>query len=342
MSSAGQWQQKIGNQRDWVWRGWQIRYTYLRNHSSDRPSSTPLMLLHGFGASIGHWRHNLPVLSQKHTVYALDLLGFGASKKAVANYQIDLWVEQIHDFWQTFIRQPVILVGNSLGSLVCLGAAAKYPDMVQGITMLNLPDLSIKQEKIPQWLLPVATAMEGTVLKIILASPSLFKALFKLIINPRFLRFGVRMAYASEEKITDELLEIIANPTLDEGAINTLYALCQSRTNPAFAPAAKQILPTLNIPILLVWGSLDRLVPPALAPIFAALNSQIQLVELENVGHCPHDESPDRFHQIFLDWLERNFGQTTILTPNPFPAGKGSLEEEDNKQQTTNLGFLKF
>lgn len=310
MTSTGQWQQKIGNQRDWVWRGWQIRYTYLRNYSSECPSSTPLILLHGFGASIGHWRHNLPVLSQNRTVYALDLLGFGASRKAVANYEIDLWVEQIHDFWHTFIRQPVILVGNSLGSLVCLGAAAKYPDMVKGIAMLNLPDLSIKQDKIPQWLVPIATGMEGAVLRLILASPTLFKAIFKLIVNPRFIRFGLGMAYVREEIITEELLEIIANPTLDEGAINTLYALCRSRTNPSFAPSAKKILPGLNIPILLVWGSLDRLVPPALGLTFAALNSQIQLVELENVGHCPHDESPDRFHQVFLDWLENNFPET--------------------------------
>ena len=121
------WQQKVGSQRDWVWRGWQTRYTYIRPqnpYENNRAKSTPLMLLHGFGASIGHWRHNLEVLGDRHTVYALDMLGFGASEKAPANYSVHLWVEQIYDFWKAFIRKPVILIGNSIGSLISLAAAA--------------------------------------------------------------------------------------------------------------------------------------------------------------------------------------------------------------------------
>ena len=72
------WQDKLGNQRDWVWRGWQIRYTFIRPREYS-PKEVPLILIHGFGASIGHWRKNLEVLGSHHTVYALDLLGFGAS-----------------------------------------------------------------------------------------------------------------------------------------------------------------------------------------------------------------------------------------------------------------------
>ncbi len=97
-------------------RGWQTRYTYIRPTQENR-QTTPLVLLHGFGASIGHWRHNLEVLGEQHTVYALDMLGFGASEKAPVNYSIELWVEQVYDFWKAFIRQPVILIGNSNGSL---------------------------------------------------------------------------------------------------------------------------------------------------------------------------------------------------------------------------------
>ena len=77
------WQKRIGNQRDWVWRGWQTRYSYLRSQSDssnlDRP---PIIFIHGFGASIEHWRNNIPVIAKYCDVYALDLLGFGASRKA--------------------------------------------------------------------------------------------------------------------------------------------------------------------------------------------------------------------------------------------------------------------
>lgn len=85
-----------------------------------RKKHPPLILLHGFGASIEQWRHNISVLSQQHRVYALDLLGFGASRKAYTQYGVNLWREQIYDFWRTFIGVPAILVGNSLGSLVAL------------------------------------------------------------------------------------------------------------------------------------------------------------------------------------------------------------------------------
>jgi pimeloyl-ACP methyl ester carboxylesterase len=110
---------------------------------------------------MGHWRHNLPVFSQHHPVYALDLLGFGSSEKVVANYGIPLWMEQVHDFWQTFIQTPVVLVGNSIGSLICLATAATYPQMVQGLVMLNLPDASVLEA--PAWAQPaVATLSRWT------------------------------------------------------------------------------------------------------------------------------------------------------------------------------------
>lgn len=55
-------------------------------------------------------------------VYAIDLLGFGASEKPVLNYSIDLWAELVSDFASEIFDQPYVLVGNSIGSLVCLEA----------------------------------------------------------------------------------------------------------------------------------------------------------------------------------------------------------------------------
>ena len=120
------WQERIGNQRDWVWRGWQTRFSYIRAANRNY-ENIPLIFIHGFGASIEHWRQNLPVISQQYTVYAIDLLGFGASRKADTKYSVGVWTEQIHDFWQAFVGEPVIIVGNSIGSLISLAAAATHP-----------------------------------------------------------------------------------------------------------------------------------------------------------------------------------------------------------------------
>lgn len=299
-----QWKQRIGCQRDWVWRGWQTRYAYKRPSGKVSSHIPPMILLHGFGASIEHWRNNIPVLSENQTVYALDLLGFGASKKVPTQYSVHLWVDQVYDFWQTFIRQPVVLVGNSIGSLVCLVAAATYPDMVAGIAMLSLPDVSLRQETIPKWLQPVVSTLEGAV-----ASPWLITSLFSLLRRPRIIRRWVSLAYTGREAITEELVEILASPARDEGAARTFYALFEAARQPQFSTPAKQILPTLSIPMLLIWGLKDRMVPPSLGPLFANLNPKLKLVELEGVGHCPHDECPALVNAILLGWLAESFPQ---------------------------------
>ena len=74
---------------------------------------------------------------------------------------------------------------------------------------------------------------------------------------------------------------------------------------PSFAQAAKDILPDLDVPILLVWGEQDRMVPVKLAPMFAKMNHRLELIQLPKMGHCPHDENPACFNQILLSWLAK-------------------------------------
>ncbi len=301
MSHQQLWEKRIGRQREWVWRGWPIRYTYLPGREEHlKDPKPPLILLHGFGAAIEHWRHNIPCLSEHYRVYALDLLGFGGSKKAATDYSVYLWVEQIYEFWQTFIGKPVILVGNSIGSLVCLTTAMKYPKMVGGIAMLSLPDVSLRQEMIPKVLRPIVNTIEG-----LFTPPLLLKGLFNIIRRPFIIRPWVSLAYYDKSAITDELVALITIPPQDEGAARAFCLLFEGVRKPSFAPAAKAVLPDLTIPILLVWGRQDRLVPFSLASYFSKLNPNITLVELDKVGHCPHDECPEQFNAILLDWLKR-------------------------------------
>ncbi|MBD2342685.1 alpha/beta fold hydrolase [Anabaena subtropica] len=301
------WQERVGNQRDWVWRGWRTRYTYIRS-SQDSPENTPLILLHGFGASIGHWRHNLEVLGKSHTVYALDMLGFGGSEKAPANYSIELWVEQVYEFWRAFIRQPVVLIGNSNGSLISLAAAAAHPDMVKGIVMMSLPDPSLEQEMIPPFLRPVVTTIKN-----IVASPIFLKPVFYFVRRPSVLRRWASLAYANPAAITDELVDILAGPPQDRGSARAFSALFKAAIGVNFSPSVKAILPSLQIPMLLIWGQKDRFVPPILATQFAQYNKKLQLLNLEDVGHCPHDECPEKVNQAILEWMDKSLGDSQHL-----------------------------
>ncbi|MDJ0844183.1 alpha/beta fold hydrolase [Crocosphaera sp.] len=300
MSQQLPWEKRVGRERQWIWRGWPIRYTFLPCETAeDSQTKPPLILIHGFGAAVEHWRHNIPVLGQHYRVYALDLLGFGQSSKAATDYTAYLWAEQIYDFWRSFIGEPVILVGNSIGSLVCLTAAFKYPEMVAGLVMLSLPDVSLRQEMIPKGLRPIVNTIEG-----LFSPPLLLKTLFKIIRRPGVIRPWVGVAYYDKSAITDELVEMITIPPQDRGAARTFCLLFEGLRNPHYSPVVKKILPKLTVPMLLVWGRQDRMIPVTLAATFSKLNPLITLKELDQAGHCPHDECPEKFNTILLDWLE--------------------------------------
>ncbi|HEY9771451.1 MAG TPA: alpha/beta fold hydrolase [Coleofasciculaceae cyanobacterium] len=294
------WQERVGNQRDWVWRGWQTRYSYLRAKKNLASSVyPPIIFIHGFGASIEHWRHNLPVIAQKHTVYAIDLLGFGASRKADIDYSAALWTEQVHDFWQTFISTPVILVGNSIGSLVALNTTATYPEMVRGLVMISLPDVSVREDMLPPLMSPLVTAIEN-----LFASPLLIKSILKLVRRPKIIRKWAAIAYPNKEAVTDELVEILSSPAYDRGSEQTLFRLSRSIRKASFAKSVRDLVPQIEVPMLLVWGLQDKMIPARQAKAIASLNTRLKLIELENAGHCPHDEYPEIFNSLLLDWLQ--------------------------------------
>ena len=299
MTTNPSWQERIGNQRDWVWRGWQTRYSYIRVKQKINAAKPPIIFIHGFGASIEHWRHNLPEIAQHSTVYALDLLGFGASRKADTEYSAALWTEQLHDFWQTFIGVPAILVGNSIGSLVCLNASATYPEMVAGLTMLSLPDVSVRENMLPPAISPIVTAVEN-----LFASPLLIKNLLKLVRRPNIIRKWAGVAYPNKAAVTDELVGILSSPAYDEGSEQTLYRLSRSIRKASFAKSVSELLPRVTAPILLIWGLQDKMIPPKQAQEIAKLNPSIKLIELANAGHCPHDEYPEQFNSLLLSWLK--------------------------------------
>ena len=80
-----------------------------------------ILLIHGFGASTDHWRFNIPVLSSKFEVHAIDLLGFGKSPKPNdVQYSGALWKDQVIAYVKEKIQKPTIVVGNSLGGYAAL------------------------------------------------------------------------------------------------------------------------------------------------------------------------------------------------------------------------------
>ncbi|AFY59810.1 alpha/beta fold hydrolase [Synechococcus sp. PCC 6312] len=297
---------QYGEQRDLAWRGWQTRYTYVQPENP-RSHPIPIILLHGFGASLGHWRHNLFVLGQFHPVYALDLVGFGATEKPQAPYDAYFWARQVHDFWQTIVQKPAILVGNSIGSLIALTTALTYPEVAAGLVLISVPDPAVRQEMIPAWCAPVVNWVEGLV-----AAPWLLKTIFYWVRRPGIIQAWAGIAYGDKSAVDQELVEILLNPAFDRGAAAAFVQIIKSMTSPNFGPKVKPSLAQLDIPTLILWGEQDRMIPPQFASQFAACNPQISLKMLPQAGHCPQDEQPELVNQEILAWIESSVRQNTL------------------------------
>jgi pimeloyl-ACP methyl ester carboxylesterase len=282
------------NTQSLIWRGWKTCFT----HAGNAESPFTIILIHGFGGSVGQWRQNISGLAEYCSVYAIDLLGFGGSDKPDTDYSIDLWVEQTYDFWKSSVNTPVILVGNSIGSVVCLSLAATHPEMVRGVAMISLPDLSSEDQSEHSMTRSFLLNLRKAVV-----SPWILKPLFYFLRQQWVVRYWASMAYACREAVTDELLEILVRPALEQDSVKAFCSILRAMISPKFSPNIRQILVRLQVPLLLLWGKQDRMIPIALAWKFLRCAPSLELIELDDAGHCAHDDRPEQVNWELLNWI---------------------------------------
>ncbi|MBI4781819.1 MAG: alpha/beta fold hydrolase [Oscillatoriophycideae cyanobacterium NC_groundwater_1537_Pr4_S-0.65um_50_18] len=285
---------RLGSQRDWIWRGWRVRYTFVR--SAAPTHKPPVLFVHGFGSSLAQWQENLQPLSQSHAVYAIDLVGFGASEKADTSYKVELWADQVYDFWRTFIGQPIVLLGHSLGALVALTAAVAYPEMVKNLALLTLP--AARQELLSGSLQAWMGKIES-----LFTTSLIIRPLFGLVRRPGIIRSILKAVYVNPDRVTDELITTFLTPGFDRGASKAFYRLSKARTQLDFSLKTEDLLPQVTVPILVMWGERDRVIPIDRGRKLPDLNPRLRLVELPEAGHCLYDEAADCMNAEVLAWL---------------------------------------
>lgn len=285
---------RLGEQRIWMWRGWRIRYTHLAE-APGVADKAPLLLIHGAGSSLAQWRENLTWFAAERPVYALDLLGFGGSQKVACPVDTDLWVAQVMAFWQTFLRRPMILMGHSLGSVVALQLAVRHPDPVARLIMLTLP--AARQE------IGGSASQVGAVVERWFASPLLLRPLFRLVRQPWLIRSALRAIAQDSSRVDSDLVDSFVKPTRERGAARMFCYLVKSRTSEQFSPATKPLIEQVQIPVLLLWGKCDRIIPISWGRYVNTLNRHLTFVEIENAGHFFYDELANELHQLVDQWL---------------------------------------
>ena len=297
--AGAQW----GVHGNWQWEEHTCHWRVLgdRNHPA-------LVLIHGFGAASGHWRHNAGELAAAGwCVYAIDLVGFGASSQP-GDRPLDnrLWARQLQGFLEQVVQGPAVLVGNSLGSLVAITCAVFFPVWVHGVVAAPLPD--------PTLLMPLRRRRRPwrrqakRQLVVVLCRLLPLELLVPLIARTPLLDLGLRSAYSDQRAVDRELRRLVARPALRPRAARALRAMSIGMALRPHGATAAVLLEQMRQPLLVLWGSHDRLVPPQISERLHRHKGDLELQLLPKLGHCPHDEKPELFNRHVLGWLARNLG----------------------------------
>jgi pimeloyl-ACP methyl ester carboxylesterase len=284
--------------KTWNWQGHKITYQQAGD------TGAAVVLVHGFGASWGHWRKNLPVLGESYRCYAIDLIGFGGSDKptpGIVDYTFETWGQQLADFCREIVGSPAFLIGNSIGCIVVMQTAVDYPELALGVAALNCSIRLLHDRK--RITLPWYRNYGSMVMQQVLGNQQIGRFFFQQIAKPKVVRNILLQAYRRPEAVTDELIEILMKPSQDPGAAAVFLAF----TRYSQGPLPEDLLPRLTCPTVLLWGTEDPWEPVAMGRELAKISTVDEFIPLEGLGHCPQDEAPEIVNPILINWIKNSY-----------------------------------
>ena len=229
-----------------------------------------VLLVHGFGGDLDNWLFNLDALAAESTVVALDLPGHGPSPAPIPDPSVPGLAAAVIDFMGAAEVEAAHLVGHSLGGAVALALATAAPERVRSVTLVCPAGLGseINREYIDGFVSSASRRQLKPVLENLFADPGLVN---------RSLVDGV-LRYKRLDGVTDSLTGL-AEGVFPAGA--------QSWVEPG-------VIAGLAVPVLVVWGAEDRIVPAAHAE--AAAGASVEIVE--GAGHMVQMEAAPRVNAL--------------------------------------------
>jgi pimeloyl-ACP methyl ester carboxylesterase len=261
-----------------------------------RAGSGPALLLqHGIGNSCHTWSGVIDRLAASYTVIAPDLLGHGDSDKPRGDYSIAAYANGMRDLLTVLDIEQATVVGHSLGGGIALQFAYQFPERCQRLALVGSgglgPELSagLRAATLPGAEL-VVTALAG-------------------ISGP--LRFGFQVIEKLGRTAGWQRVGDLAE------AGNALFALKDAEARRAFlrtlrgvvdgrgqaVTALDRLYLADSIPMLVVWGSRDPIVPARHAETVRELVPSARVEVFAGAGHWPHLDEPERFCDVLLDFM---------------------------------------
>jgi pyruvate dehydrogenase E2 component (dihydrolipoamide acetyltransferase) len=224
-----------------------------------------VVLVHGYGGDKNSWLFVQEPLAREHTVHAIDLPGHGASSKNVGDGSLDTLAGVVAGFLDALDVPSAHLVGHSLGGAVIAAVAAARPDRVRSLTLVA-----------PAGFGPEVNAdyLRG----------------FASATSRRELKPHVGKLFADEGQVTRQLVDDLLKYKRIDGVSAALNALLTTLVaDDRQAIDAIALLDKVDVPIVVVWGRADQVLPAAAAD---ALGDRAQVLILDDAGHMAHMEAP--------------------------------------------------
>jgi len=280
----------------------------------------PIVFVHGLGGSHLNWCLIGPHLAAGRRAVALDLRGFGLTPGLRGNSTVQANARLLDRFIREVVGTPVILVGNSMGGLISILETAANPDVVVGVVLID-PALPLPPQK-PDWqvsgqflLYALPGLGEGSVAKLMRSVPP-ETAVQRL----------QELCFADPSRADPEMIKAEVALATRRHPATRAQASARARI---FLAAARSLLRVLarrrnyqakmagiDVPVLLIGGEADRLVPVAAIRQAAARNPSWDSVFFPGVGHTPQLEVPDAVTGAIRDWLARTEGSSKHAAAN--------------------------
>ncbi len=279
-----------------------VRMHYRDQGAHGRPT---LLLLHGFSASLETWEPWVERLGDSYRLVSIDLPGHGLTR-APAGYQasIEAFRDEVEAFAEAYDLDRFTLVGNSMGGNVAWEYALAHPERVEALVLVAASGWPETREGLAE-------------------DPPIFQALRNPVIGPlirdldntALAKQGLEASFADPSLVDAPMLARYINLSRAPGHRDIMLQMTLGFRERHFATPER--LAALDLPVLILRGTEDRLVSPADADKFKAAIPGAELVTFERIGHIPQEEAPDASAEAVRDFLQRAIPRQAAMAATP-------------------------
>ncbi len=264
-------------------------------------SGEPVLFLHGFLFDGRQYEAQVAALRDQYRCLTLDFRGQGRSAASRGGYQTEQLTADVLAVIRALGIAPVHLAGLSMGGFAALRIAARQPDVIRSLILLNTSAAAHPRGKVPGHLVLTAIGRVAGV-----SGPALTSRIEAEMYGPGFrddpASAGQREAWRRRWARADR------------------PALAQTMLGIVLRPDVRAELGDIRAPTLIIAGAADASLPPRFSREMHALIAGSQLVELPGAGHSSPMEDPDGVTRALRDFLAAHQGPPAQVSGPAGPA----------------------